>query len=124
MATFATATLNSFLDYFDDLCNVGSTATAAAFILENASADAICTFAMGASPTAFGAAAGQSMTANAIAAGTCASAGTIGRATIYDCDATELVVLTVATGSADCVLTSLTPSSGASISISSFVVTI
>ena len=122
MATFATALLNSFLDHFDDQVNAG-TGTAGFFKLENASADNICSFDF-ASPSAFGAAAGQSMTANSIAAGTCASAGTIGRATVYDTDATELVVLTVGTSSAECVLTSLTPSSGASISISSFVVTI
>ena len=122
MATYATALLNGFLDFFDDQVNAG-TGTAGFFKLEDASADSICSFDF-ASPSAFAAGAGQSMTANAIAAGTCASAGTIGRATVYDTDSTELVVLTTGTSSAECVLTSLTPSSGASISISCFVVTI
>jgi hypothetical protein len=122
VATFSTAVLNAQLDWFDDQVNAG-TGTAGFFKLENASAAAICSFDLS-SPTAFGAAAAQSMTAAAIAAGTCASAGTIGRATVYDTDATELVVLTVGTSSAECILTSLTPASGASISISSFVVTI
>jgi len=122
VATFATAVLNAYLDYFDDLVNAG-TGTSGFFKLENASAANICAFDFS-SPSAFAAAGAQSMTANAIAAGTCASAGTIGRATIYDTDTTELVVLTVGTSSAECVLTSLSPSSGASIAISSFVVTI
>lgn len=122
MANFSTAFLNSVLNLFDDTINTG-TGTAGFFKLENASAAAICPFDF-ASPSAFTTAAGQSMTANSIAAGTCASAGTIGRAACYDTDGTEVVNLTVGTSSAECILTSLTPSSGASISISTFVVTI
>ena len=123
MATYATAVLNGQLDWFDDQVNAGGGTGGFFKLLDATAGGAICSFDFN-STAAFSAAADQSMTADTIAAATILSAGTITAAGIYDTDDALLVTLTVDDSSADCVVTTLTPTSGASISISTFVVTI